>query len=310
MIISASRRTDIPAFYARWFINRLRAGYCSVPNPFNWKQVFRVSLVPQDVDVIVFWTRNPRPLFPFLDEMDELGYRYYFQYTLLGYPRQIDPYSPTVEPALRTFRELAERVGSEHMVWRYDPIIFTQLTDPDYHLAAYERIAHTLRGYTPRSVISFLTPYHKIQARLDEMAQRGVEMLPFQGAEEPWFGDFMRRMVAIAEDNGMVIQSCASELDLANYGVLPGKCIDDDLIQEVFGIDVTHEKDPGQRKLCGCVRSRDIGAYDTCLFGCPYCYATTSFERARRQYQEHNPDSPSLVGWYEPDETLQMKLMN
>ena len=127
MIISASRRTDIPAFYAEWMVRRLKEGYCTVPNPFNRNQVSRISLRPEEVDAIVFWTRNPRPLMPYLDELDSRGYRYYFQFTILGYPRDIDPKSPPAATAIEVFREIAERLGPRRVIWRYDPVVLTEI---------------------------------------------------------------------------------------------------------------------------------------------------------------------------------------
>ena len=298
MIISASRRTDIPAFYAEWFVKRVRAGYCTVPNPFNTRQVRRVSLEPGDVDVIVFWTRNPRPLFPYLDELDERGYRYYFQYTLMDNPRPLETKTPPLEAALGTFRELSGRVGTERVIWRYDPLVFSQLTPPEFHRQAYRRIAQALHGCTFRSVISILDVYGKIGKRMGQMAEQGAGLLPFDGTQA-WFGELMGDLAAAAGENGMEIVSCAEELDLVAYGIHPGKCVDDEYILEVFGLEVVHDKDPGQRAACGCVVSRDIGMYDSCTFGCQYCYATTSFKRAGRRREEHDPESPSLIGWYE-----------
>jgi hypothetical protein len=307
MIISASRRTDIPAFYAEWFINRIRAGYCTVPNPFNAVQARRVSLRSQDVDVIVFWTRNPRPLFPYLDELDRRGYRYYFTYTLLGYPCVLDPHSPERQVAIRTFQELSRRVGAQRVIWRYDPIVLSQITPPDYHRRAYEEIARALRGYTHRSVISLLEVYAKIRKRMEEAGRRGAQLLPYDG-REAWFADLMRDLATLAGTNEMQIFSCAQELDLAGFGIRPGKCVDDEYIQAVFGLDVPHGKDPGQRKACGCVVSRDIGMYDACLFGCRYCYATSSFERARRNHAQHDPRSPALLGWQEAEVEAETQL--
>jgi len=297
VIISASRRTDIPAFYPTWFLNRIKAGYCVVPNPFNHQLVNRVSLVLEDVDVVVFWTRNPRPLLKYLDELDARGYRYYFQYTLLDYPHMIDPYAPPLKSRIRTMYELAERVGPERVIWRYDPIVFSQATPVDFHRRAFEQIARALRGAAQRVVISILTPYAKIQKRLGEMSRQGAPLLPFDGSES-WFGVLMEDLAVVADANGMEILSCASQLDLGGYGIRPGKCVDDDYIKRVFGVDVSQTKDPGQRKACGCVISKDIGMYDSCLFGCQYCYATSSFERSRENYAKHNSDSPSLLGWY------------
>ena len=299
MIISASRRTDIPAFYAEWFVNRLRAGFCQVPNPFNPQQVSHVSLAPEDVEVIVFWTRNPRPLFPYLDELDRLGYRYYFQYTLIGNPRLIDPSTPPLEAGLKTLRQLAERIGADRVIWRYDPVVFSIQTPPEFHRLNYACIAQALRGAAQRSVVSILDLYPKTRKRLDRLAAQGAPLLAFDPQQDAWFGDLMRSFAGAARENEMEIVSCAEEIDLLQYGIQPGKCIDDGYIRRVFGLDVTHAKDPSQRKACGCVVSKDIGMYDTCSFGCTYCYATgggvNGFERARRNHATHDPLSPTLL---------------
>ena len=299
MIISASRRTDIPAFYARWFINRVRAGYCTVPNPFNRQQIARVSLLPEDVDVIVFWTRNPKPLMPYLGELDQRGFQYYFQYTLLGYPREIDTQGPPLEASIITFQQLSERLGPEHLIWRYDPIVFSQLTGAQYHLDNFAQIAGQLRGFTFRSVISIMDEYAKIRKRLAAMNARGIGIVAYDGSPSQIFDDLMSGLGRIARENGMQIQSCAEELNLSVYDIYPGKCIDDEYIQATFGLKVGHAKDSSQRRACGCVVSKDIGMYDSCLFGCQYCYATGNFERARRNYEQHDPQSPSLIGWYD-----------
>jgi len=166
MIISASRRTDIPAFYTPWFMNRLRSGWCRVPNPFNPLQVSEISLRPEDVDVIVFWTRNALPILPHLKELEERGYRFYFLVTLMDNPRVIDAGCPPLNEGLRTFRDLANRIGPERVVWRYDPIVFSSLTDPDFHMRAFRRIAGWLEGCTSRCIISVVHPYRKAQRRL------------------------------------------------------------------------------------------------------------------------------------------------
>jgi len=301
VIISASRRTDIPAFYPRWLIHRIRAGYCVVPNPFNCQQAARISLRPEDVEVIAFWTRNPRPLFPYLKELDERGFRYYFQYTLMNNPRKIDPASPAVEAAIATFQELARRVGPARVIWRYDPLIFTTLTDSDFHLQQYTRIASALHGSTFRSVISIMDEYPKAQQRLQQMSLSGAQLLRPDISTEGWARGCIEGLVSCAASNGMEIVSCAEAQALLPLGVRAGKCIDDEYIQRVFGIQVDATKDPHQRKLCGCVRSKDIGMYDSCLFGCRYCYATQNFATARKNYTHHQPDSPSLIGWHEAD---------
>lgn len=299
MIISASRRTDIPAFYAEWMVNRLRAGYCAVPNPFNAKQVARISLLPADVEAIVFWTRNPRPLMRGLRELDSRGLRYYFQFTLLGYPRTIDPKCPSRSAAVRVFQELSDQIGPRRVVWRYDPIVFTTKTTSDDHKRRFGEIASQLRGYTDRAVISIVDEYRKAEPRMRALAERGVTGMDCAPEE---FSSLMRELVDLAAENGMELTSCAEPVDLSQYGIHPGKCIDDGLIRDAFGIEVPHGKDPSQRKTCRCVVSRDIGMYDSCVYGCPYCYATGSLRRAAENYSKHNPNSPSLLGWHEPGE--------
>ncbi|MGQ9889750.1 MAG: DUF1848 domain-containing protein [Aggregatilineales bacterium] len=299
MIVSASRRTDIPAFYARWFINRVRAGYCAVPNPFNAQQVARVSLRPADVDAIVFWTRSPRPLLRYLDELDDRGYRYYFQFTLLRNPRWLDQDGPAFPAALDAFQRLARRVGPEQVIWRYDPIVLTSQTPLQFHADTFAQIAAALRGSTRRAVISVMTPYRKAQRRLNALERQfGVRLALRSQPSDDCLERLVHQLQAVAGANGMALTSCADEAGLARWGVEPGKCVDNRLLSELFGLDIPSVKDPGQRPACGCVPSRDIGVYDTCLFGCVYCYATNSFARARANYRRHDPESPSLVGWY------------
>lgn len=295
MIISASRRTDIPAFYATWFINRIRAGYCTVANPVNRKMVSSVSLKPEDVDVIVFWTRDARPMIPFLPELDERGYRYYFLYTLMDNPRALDPGSPPPAISLGAFQELSRRVGPARVVWRYDPLVFSNVTDARFHEETYERLARALRGHARRSIFSIVTSYRKTDERMRELKGQGIELEEKGGPLPSGFEDLMRAMVRIAGENGMTLASCAQTVDLKPYGIRAGKCIDDEYIAEIFGIRVTGRKDPSQRAACGCVVSRDIGMYDSCLFGCRYCYATGSFESAKANYKGHDPESPSLL---------------
>jgi hypothetical protein len=292
MIISASRRTDIPAFYSRWLMSRLEAGYCLVPNPFNPKQVTVVSLKPEEVDVIVFWTRNASPLLPHLGELDRRGYRYYFLYTVMDNPRAVDPRCPPLKEALATFKTLSDRIGPERVFWRYDPIVFSTATGPAFHRKTYETIAAQLQGYTRRSIMSLVTVYKKARQRLSALRQAGIELTE---CDEEALAGLMRFLAFVARDKGMVLSSCAPERDLVPYGILPGRCIDDGLIREVFGLEGSHPKDPSQRKACGCVTSKDIGMYDTCVYGCAYCYATSGFEKAKENYRRHDPDAPSLI---------------
>lgn len=293
MIISASRRTDIPAFYAKWFMNRIREGYCLVPNPFNPKQISRISLKPEDVDVIVFWTRYARPLLSFLNELNDRGYRYYFLYTLMNNPRALDPKSPSFKRSLNTFRELSHRMSKDKVVWRYDPMVFCTITDTNFHKETYRRIAKELNGYTNRSIISIVDRYRKTAKRLRLLENRGIHITePTREA----LMNLMKSLSISARENGMEIQTCAEKPDFSYHGIPSGKCIDDRLIRKVFNLDVTPRNDPSQRTDCGCVASRDIGMYDTCLFGCIYCYASAGFDHARERHRNSDPASPFLTG--------------
>lgn len=302
MIISASRRTDIPAFYTPWLLNRVRAGYCTVPNPYNASIVSTISLRPEDVDGIIFWTRDPRPLMPHLRDLDREGYHYYFLITVLDYPRAIDTQGPTLKASLNTFQRLSEQIGPQRVIWRYDPILFTRATGVQFHLRAFTQIARALRGYTRICKISLITLYPKLRERLRKLAEQGFQVKDGRRKNRPHLGELLRAMAEVAGENGMQIQSCAETLDLRPYGIHPGKCIDDQLIQQVFNRPVSSHKDPYRREACGCVTSKDIGMHDTCLFGCQYCYATRSFAQSRIHYQNHNPDSPSLIGWHGPEQ--------
>lgn len=314
MIISASRRTDIPAFYSDWLMHRLEDGYCTVPNPFNPKQISVVSLTPSDVDAIVFWTKNARPMLDKLPYLDKRGYRYYFQFTITGYPRLLEPLIPPLPQILATFRWLSERIGPARVIWRYDPIVFSNLTGYAYHLDRFATIASSLEGYTRQVVISLLDMYQKTRSRLEQLEKKGLQVWNLGAGQvgssnsalgekevtaEREAAEFFRSLASIADRHGMEIESCAETVNLLPYGISPGKCIDDRLLFDVFGLRVTSQKDPNQRPECGCVVSKDIGTYDTCLFGCRYCYAVRSEKVAERNYRQHDPCSPSLVGWYD-----------
>ncbi len=292
MIVSASRRTDIAAFYSKWFMNRVRAGWCLVPNPFNLNQVSRVSLSPPEVEALVFWSRNPAPLFEYLQELDDCGLRYYFLFTLVGYPRAIDPGTPPRERSMETFQKLSARLGPERTIWRYDPIVLSELTGVGFHERNFRELASELRGAASRCIISFVRPYRKARLRMEAAAAGSGDPVD---CNSPQISALLGHMSQIARENRIQLFSCASEHDFSAYDIHPSRCIDSELLARLFGIEPKAAKDPYQRKECGCAASRDIGMYDTCLFGCSYCYATSNYERARANHARHDPDSPSLL---------------
>ncbi|MBB4197641.1 hypothetical protein CCR94_13090 [Rhodoblastus sphagnicola] len=293
MIISASRRTDIPAFYAEWFMNRVREEYLLVRNPFNAKQIRRVSLAPKDVEAIVFWTRNPEKLIKYLDELNCRGHRYYFQYTITGYPRSFERSVPRPQSAIETFIRLSKIVGPDRVIWRFDPILISSLVDIAEHERLFAKIASSLRGNAKRVVISFADIYAKVTRNLAKIPNLSIHDLMAKREEAL---QLARNLVAIAGVNGLEVQSCSEEIDLSPAGVAHGKCIDDQLISRLFAVSLKTRKDKGQREACGCIESVDIGQYNSCLHGCAYCYATANKELALRNYDRHDPLSPFLIG--------------
>ena len=207
-------------------------------------------------------------------------------------PRILDPKSPSPEISLDTFRKLSDHIGPEKVIWRYDPIILSNVTDIEFHKQRFEFIADKLRGHTFRCIISFVDIYRKIEGRIKELNDAGFFLNECNDSNLP---DLLSSLVNIAGNNGIEIRSCASKKDLTIFGIHAGKCIDDIFIADLFGKRLDLKKDPSQRKKCTCISSKDIGMYDSCIYGCQYCYATTSFEKAKKNYQRHNPDLPSLI---------------
>ncbi|MEI6972380.1 MAG: DUF1848 domain-containing protein [bacterium] len=296
MIISASRRTDIPAFYADWFMNRVRAGFCMVRNPRNPKQTTWVSLGPADVDAVVFWSKNPEPMLRHLHELDTMRFHYYFLFTINDYPVSLEPHVPPLAGRLATFRDLAGRIGKGRVVWRYDPVILSACLDAASHRRAFDKIARSLEGYTQRVTISIVDLYSGTRRRLAAVERLTGDRFVRDPFSLPRLEDLVRGLSSIAADRGMDIQSCAEDDRLSRFGINPGKCVDDGLVSSECGITVSSAKDRGQREKCGCVRSRDIGANDSCVHGCEYCYATSSMERAVATYNAHDPEAEFLAG--------------
>lgn len=292
MIISASRRTDIPAFYSKWFLNRIRDQFVLIRNPFNYHQITRVELTSDEVDCIVFWTRNPLPLIPHLQELDSRGLRYYFQFTITGYGPDLEPHVPSLASAVSAFKKLSDLVGPERVIWRYDPIAISKRTPSDFHVKTYTAIAEALRGYTHGSVISILDVYKKTEKNMANIFGFDVTDQP---SEECVF-QIATTLGSVATSCAMDIKSCAEKYDLSHCGIPSGKCIDEALLTQLWGISYPSKKDAGQRLECGCVKSIDIGMYNTCGHGCKYCYATFSHKTAQTNIANHDPASPFLLG--------------
>ena len=276
-------------------MNRIRAGWCAVPNPMNMKQVSRVSLDPQEVDSIVFWSKNPAPMLPHLDELDRRGFRYYFQFSLNDYPGELEPNMPGVAERLVTFLNLSRHVGPLRVVWRYDPIIISNMTPMEFHRERFSRIAQELRGATHRVMVSIVDFYHKTDRRLSQLERAGF-LFDRKAGSSADMVSLLKDLATIAGRRDMEIFACAEDRDFRELGIPPGRCIDESLLNRVWALNLRYRKDPAQRRFCLCMVSKDIGINDTCIHGCPYCYSTRNHTLAERRYQEHDPQSPSMWG--------------
>jgi hypothetical protein len=289
MIISASVRSDIPAFYGAWMMTRLRQGHCLARNPFS-QQAYRVSLRPDDVDGIVFWTKNVGPFLQHLPEVRERGFAFVVQHTINGYPRALETSVTDPRRAADNAQRVAADFGPRVLVWRYDPIVFSSLTPPDFHLDNFGRLAETLRGATDEVVVSFAQLYRKTRLNLDAAASSAG----FQWWDPP-AAEKMRlaaELLPIAAANGMALSIC-SQRELLVPGAQEARCADARRLESISGCRI-EARLKGNRAPCGCFETRDIGDYDTCPHGCVYCYAVRSPALAARRFRRHDPDSEFL----------------
>jgi hypothetical protein len=280
MIISASRRCDIPRFRFDWFLQRLEAGYVDVVNPFNAAQVKRVSLRPEDVECLVFWTRDPRPLLAAMPD----GYPFYTMITLTGYPEILEPNVPPSEEIIQAMKAMSEKWGRKRVIWRYDPILFSSLTGTAFHCRNFAELAARLSGVVERVIISVYDEYAGARRRFSALSGL-IDVFPHSGPDGharsgrllPELKELAAELARIAAGAGMEMRSCAETEDLSSLGVKPGACIDGELIRELLGdkssLSQIRSKDKNQRRNCLCVSSVDIGSYGSCPAGCVYCYA-------------------------------------
>jgi len=312
LIISASRSTDIPAFFSDWLINRLEKGYCKWINPFNRKPQY-VSF--ERTKVIVFWSKNPRPIMKYLSAIEDKGFRYYFQFTVNDYEEEgFEPNVPPLGERIDTFKELSENIGKEKVIWRFDPLILTDTLGCDELLGKISKIGNEIHPYTEKLVVSFadISNYAKVKRNLTSAA---ISWREFTGRD-------MRKIASgihgLSKNWGLKAGTCGEQVDLSGYGLTHNKCIDDDLILRItefdkditafleiktgshqdslFGMEKTNPmKDKGQRKECGCIVSKDIGQYNTCNHLCVYCYANTSPDLVRRNRRNISPESEAIL---------------
>lgn len=295
MIISASRRTDIPTYYSDWFFNRLKEKYVLVRNPMNIHQVGKINLSPDVVDGIVFWTKNPVPMLSRLTELDQ--YSYYFQFTLTAYDKDVEPNIPSKNGVIiPAFQSLSKTIGRERVIWRYDPIFFNDRYTMEYHCKYFRVLAAKLAGYTEKCTVSFLDFYRK--------TARNTQPLNIQPDTKEQQLELMQRFSEIAKENGLYIDTCSEAIELGQFGISHAHCIDKERFERIGKCKLAVGKDQNQRQECGCIASIDIGTYNTCNNGCLYCYANDSQNTASRNARSHNPASLLLFGEIGPEDII------
>jgi hypothetical protein len=285
VIVSASYRTDIPAFYADWFFERLRQGFVRVKNPYS-SQFYEVSLQREDVDGFVFWTRNFGPMLSRLDQLLSFDRPFTVQFTVTGYPRTLEAAVVPAETAITQIRALSQDVHALCPVWRYDPIVLSEATPCDFHLDQFGRLARALEGATDEVVVSFVHIYAK-SAR--NIARTGLTVIDPTAGEKR---ELASELAAIARKHGMSLTLC-SQPEFLGEDCGEARCVDAARLAAMTGYPISAPR-KGNRPGCACHESRDIGDYDTCPHGCVYCYAVRNRALALRRYKTHSPIADSL----------------
>lgn len=283
MIINIGQRTDIPAFYSDWFYNRIKQGYVYVRNPYYPSKVTKYILKPDIVDCLCFCTKNPAPMLDRLNEID--NYRQFWFITITPYLKDIEPYVPHFNEVIESFKRLSNKVGKTCIGWRYDPIFINDRYTVDYHFKVFECMAKELSGYTERCVISFIDLYEKTKNNFPDVKEVSRDV---QTA-------IVKEFVRIARKYNVKIYTCLENKEFEIYGVNCKGCMSKEVIEEAVGIQLDI-KTSKVRKGCDCLLGNDIGAYNTCLHGCLYCYANTDKKTVHNIFKKHDPTSPMLIG--------------
>ena len=288
-IISVSRRTDVPAFYSEWFIRRIHAGFAGVVNPYGGKR-YVVSLKPQDVVCFVFWSKDFTPFLRHLDALDRLGYKFYFNYTLTALPAVFEN-NVDKDAAFRSLTYLSDRYSPGHVNWRFDPIILSRITDSEFYVEAFERLAARLAGRVERCYFSFVTEYGKVKRNVLQLRpQTGIAIPDVHPDQRIALAD---RLAAIAERHGIRMYSCCGDYLLSDR-IQKARCIDGAVIERLFFLQRFGHQVKPTRQECGCTESIDVGTYDTCPHGCVYCYANANKATANEAFRTHDVDSAFL----------------
>ena len=293
MILNTGGRTDTVQYYTDWLLQRFSEGYVLTRNPMFPSKVIRYELTPDKVDCVVFCSKNYKPILPRLHEITD-RFHTYFHYTITAYGRDIEPGVPSVEESMETLKALSRLVGKQRIAWRYDPVLLTKEYTIGRHLETFERMAGELAPYIDRCIFSFVEMYKKLEVNMPELIP-----LSCQDMES-----LAQGLGSIAQKYGISIQTCGTNGDYTRYGIHASGCMTLDILGKANGITFRSRKHKGTRQGCHCIESRDIGAYDTCLNGCKYCYANKSPQKAFENRQYHDPASPLLLGHVKPEDTI------
>ena len=294
MILNTGSRTDIPAFYGKWFLNRIKEGYVMVRNPYDKKLIIRYDIDPENVDVIVFCSKDPGPMIAHLDELKD--YRMYWNVTITPYGKEIEENVPHKKKVMDSFIELSKKVGKENVVWRYDPIFLNERYTRDYHLLIFEKMAEYLKDYCPAVIISFIDLYEKTKKNFPEVKEVSVEDREY----------LTENIVKIAERYGMKVRLCHEDASLARFGADVSGCLSQKVLEEATGLKFKTSGTAFARQGCECLLGNDIGAYNTCRHFCRYCYANYDKKLVIENMKRHDPDSPLLIGNVEKDDVIKI----
>ncbi|OOF41682.1 hypothetical protein BKK47_00485 [Rodentibacter mrazii] len=285
MIINTGGRTDTVHYYSDWLLKRFEEGYVLVRNPLFPNKVSHYELTPDKVDCVVFCSKNYRPILKGLHNITD-RFNTYFHYTITAYEKDIEPTAPKIEKSIETLQQLSAQVGKQRIAWRYDPVLLTEKYTVEYHLATFEKMAKAITPYVDRCIFSFVEMYKKLDANMPEiilLREKDKQRLA------KGFGETVRRY-------GLYLQTCATEGDFSIYGIHASGCMTLDMLGRANDVAFKTLKHSGSRQHCGCIETRDIGAYDSCPTGCKYCYANKSPTKAREMHKLHDPNWPLLIG--------------
>jgi hypothetical protein len=289
-IISVSRRTDIPAFYGDWFMNRLKEGFAGYINPFGGQR-YIVSLKPEGVICFVFWSKNYDPFIEKLKIIEDTGYRFYFNYTITGLPDIFECNVVNKERAIDTLKILSSMYSSKHINWRYDPIMISDSTDYDFHLKTFENIATKLKGYVERCYISYAIQYGKVKRNFDKFQKEND--IKIMNPDTDFKIKLANELADIAARYRIKVFSCCGDY-LIGPKIEKAHCISGKIVEELFYKTGFGHREKPTREECGCTESTDIGTYDTCPHGCIYCYANMDKIKAYKRFEKHDVNAAFL----------------